>query len=111
MEHYLTNFPAFVWKEDYDKENLSDVLQIWDCFDYDITITKKSALSKDCLILGKDKQMHKGEYLFTIDNAPRERECYRHKLLNLTLYKSSNIIKLDNGQFCTTQTIELFLQI
>ena len=30
---------AFVWKEDFDKDNQLplDVLQLWDCFDYDIT--------------------------------------------------------------------------
>ena len=34
---------AFVWKEDFDKENQLplDVLQLWDCFDYDITVVQK----------------------------------------------------------------------
>ena len=65
---------AFVWKEDYDKDNQLplDVLQIWDCFDYDITVTKKSMLA-DCEFFGKDKKMHKGEYIFTIDNAHRDK--------------------------------------
>ena len=37
---------AFVWKEDYDKDNQLplDTLQIWDCFDYDITVIKKPFL-------------------------------------------------------------------
>ena len=53
---------AFVWKEDYNQEEQLplDVLQIWDCFDYDITIIKKSMLA-DCQFFGKDKKMHKGE--------------------------------------------------
>jgi len=47
---------AFVWKEDYNEEDQLplDVLQIWDCFDYDITIIRKSMLS-DCQFFGKDK--------------------------------------------------------
>ena len=34
---------AFVWTRDYDKNNQLPVdhLQIWDCFDYDITVVQK----------------------------------------------------------------------
>ena len=43
---------AFVWKEDFDKENQLplDVLQLWDCFDYDITVVQKPLLSRCCLL-------------------------------------------------------------
>ena len=92
---------AFVWKEDYNEEDQLplDVLQIWDCFDYDITIIRKSMLS-DCQFFGKDKKMHKGEYLFTIDNAHRERNVIDTNFAEHDPeHKSFNIIKLDNGQF------------
>ena len=61
---------AFVWKEDYDKDNQLplDVLELWDCFDYNITVVEKPILGR-CSFFGKDKKMHPGEYEFTIDTA------------------------------------------
>ena len=60
---------AFVWKEDYDQDNQLplDVLELWDCFDYNITVVEKPILGR-CQFFGKDKKMHAGEYEFTIDN-------------------------------------------
>ena len=44
--------------------------------------------------------MHKGEYLFTIDNAHRERNVIDTNFSEHDPeHKSFNIIKLDNGQF------------
>ena len=63
---------AFVWKiEDHGNLPL-DVLQLWDCFDYNLTVLEKPLLS-NCEFFGKDKNMHPGEYLFTIDNCHSER--------------------------------------
>ena len=92
---------AFVWKKDIKQEEQLplDVLQLWDCFDYDLTVIQKPMLSV-CEFFGKDKKMHKGEYQFTIDNAHRD-----HSYLDTNFsehdpeHKSFNIIKLDNGQF------------
>ena len=92
---------AFVWKEDYDKENQLplDVLQLWDCFDYHVTVIQKPLLSR-CQFFGKDKRMHDGEYIFTIDNAHPDTN-----VLDMNFsehdpeHKSFNIIQLDNGQF------------
>lgn len=92
---------AFVWKKVYNTEDQLplDTLQIWDCFDYDITVIKKPMLC-DCEFFGKDKKMHKGEYLFTIDNAHRDRNYLNQNLSEHDPeHKSFNIIKLDNGQF------------
>ena len=47
---------AFVWKEDHGDLPL-DNLQLWDCFDYNLTVIKKPLLSR-CEYYGKDKQMH-----------------------------------------------------
>lgn len=91
---------AFVWKENYDKENqLSlDTLQIWDCFDYDITLIKKPLLS-NCEFFGKDKKMHKGTYMFTLDTCHAQSSTLD---INFSEHdpehKTFNIIKLDNGQ-------------
>jgi hypothetical protein len=89
---------AFVWKTDHGNLSL-DTLQLWDCFDYDITVIKKPLLSR-CQFFGKDRKMHSGEYLFTIDN------CHSQSSLLDTSFsehdpehKSFNVIKLDNGQF------------
>jgi hypothetical protein len=91
---------AFVWKESYDKDNqLSlDTLQIWDCFDYDITIIKKPLLI-NCEFFGKDKKMHKGVYMFTVDTCHAQSSTLD---INFSEHdpehKTFNVIKLDNGQ-------------
>lgn len=92
---------AFVWKTDIvEEEQLPlDTLQLWDCFDYDMTVIQKPLLSR-CEFFGKDKKMHAGEYEFTIDNCHRD-----HSVLDTNFsehdpeHKSFNVIKLDNGQF------------
>ena len=89
---------AFVWKTDHGDLPL-DVLQLWDCFDYDLTVVEKPILSR-CEFFGKDKSMHAGEYMFTIDNAHRDRSTID---INFSEHdpehKSFNVIQLDNGQF------------
>jgi len=92
---------AFTWKTDIDMDSYLDLdtLQLWDCFDYHLTVVEKPLLSR-CEFFGKDKQMHAGEYLFTIDNAHPDTS-----VLDINFsehdpeHKSFNIIKLDNGQF------------
>ena len=89
---------AFVWKKDHGDLPL-DVLQLWDCFDYDITVVQKPILSR-CEFFGKDKKMHAGEYEFTIDNAHRDSSIIDTNFSEHDPeHKSFNIIKLDNGQF------------
>ena len=58
---------AFVWKTPHGNLPL-DTLQLWDCFDYHLTVIEKPILAR-CEFFGKDKKMHGGEYMFTIDNA------------------------------------------
>jgi hypothetical protein len=89
---------AFVWKTDHGDLPL-DTLQLWDCFDYSITVIRKPILSR-CEFFGKDRNMHPGEYMFTIDTCHSESST-----LNINFseedpeHKTFNIIKLDNGQF------------
>lgn len=92
---------AFVWKTDYNPEDQLplDTLQIWDCFDYDITVIKKPMLC-DCEFFGKDKKMHKGEYVFTLDTCHRDNNTIDTNFSEHDPeHKSFNVIKLDNGQF------------
>jgi hypothetical protein len=89
---------AFVWKKDHGDLPL-DTLQLWDCFDYDLTVIQKPLLHR-CEFFGKDKKMHPGEYMFTIDNAHRDEsvlDCNYSE--HDPEHKSFNVIKLDNGQF------------
>lgn len=89
---------AFVWKTPHGNLPL-DTLQLWDCFDYHLTVIEKPILAR-CEFFGKDKKMHGGEYMFTIDNAHPDAS-----VLNVNYsehdpeHKSFNVIKLDNGQF------------
>lgn len=92
---------AFVWKQDYDKSNqLSlDTLQLWDCFDYHLTVIQKPLLSR-CEFFGKDKQMHPGEYAFTIDTAHADISILDTNFSEHDPeHKTFNILKLNNGQF------------
>jgi hypothetical protein len=90
---------AFVWKTENHGDLPLDNLQLWDCFDYNITVMKKSLLSR-CKYFGKDKQMHEGSYLFTIDTCHSETSTLDTGYSEHDPeHKSFNIIKLDNGQF------------
>ena len=90
---------AFVWKEEVTNPLPLHILQLWDCFDYDFTVIEKQMLGS-CEFYGKDRNMHKGEYMFTIDNCHAD---MNHVNLGFSEYdpehKSFNIIILDNGQF------------
>ena len=89
---------AFVHRLDHSDLPL-DVLQLWDCFDYDITVIQKPLLSR-CEFFGKDKKMYAGEYMFTIDNAHRDLSYLNTNFSEHDPeHKSFNVIKLDNGQF------------
>lgn len=89
---------AFVHRLDHSDLPL-DILQLWDCFDYDITVIQKPLLSR-CEFFGKDRKMYSGEYIFTIDNAHRDLSYLDTNFSEHDPeHKSFNVIKLDNGQF------------
>ena len=78
-----------------------DTLQIWDCFSYDIAVIQKAFLRNlSCEFYAKDRQLHKGNYLFTVDNAAPDMN-----IIDTTYsewpedHKSFNFIELDNGQY------------
>ena len=90
---------AFVWKTEDHGDLPLDTLQLWDCFDYNLTVIEKPMLGPR-EFFGKDKNMHKGEYLFTIDNCHSESSTLDTNYSEHDPeHKSFNIIQLDNGQF------------
>lgn len=90
---------AFVSRTENHGDLPLDVLQLWDCFDYDITVIRKPILSR-CSYIGKDKNMYDGTYLFTIDNAHRDGSVLDTNFSEQDPeHKSFNVIMLDNGQF------------
>ena len=90
---------AFVWKTDLEYDLPLDTLQLWDCFDYHITVIQKPMLGR-CQVFGKDRKMHDGEYLFTIDTChPDNNVLDQNFSEHDPEHKSFNIIQLDNGQF------------
>ena len=90
---------AFVWKTEGHGDLPLDTLQLWDCFDYNLTVIENPMLVP-CEFFGKDRKMHKGEYLFTIDNCHSESSTLDTNYSEHDPeHKSFNIIQLDNGQF------------
>lgn len=106
---------AFRWK-DYDalraddagvlrparEEDLPlDMLQIWDALSYYVTVVDKPLLKGlRCEFYGKDKQLHPGEYVLTLDGCnpdPRIPDFGFSETVDE--HKSYNLLKLDNGQF------------
>jgi hypothetical protein len=112
IESYLSNYgalydklpiSAYVWRTDINPDEILplDHLEIWDAFSYNISVIQKSTLSGlTCKVFMKNKTIHSGSYMFTIDSCHSE-----PNELNVSLsqtpneHKSFNIIKLDNGQF------------
>jgi hypothetical protein len=96
---------AFVWRhvDDDDDDDLLalDLLQIWDCMSYHIEVIDKPFLKGlRAEFFGKDKQLHRGEYMFTIDSCNPD-----PRIPDFTFsetpeeHKSFNLLRLDNGQF------------
>lgn len=89
---------AFEWKS-VDIDLPLNVLQLWDCFDYSITVIKKPILGR-CAFYDKDNNSHFGNYLFTIDNCHGDIGVIDTNVAEYDPeHKSFNILKLDNGQF------------
>lgn len=94
---------AFVWHDviEEDEQLPLDVLQIWDCMSYHIELIDKPFLKGlRAEFFGKDRQLHAGEYMWTIDSChpdPRIPDCGFSETPEE--HKSFNMLRLDNGQF------------
>jgi hypothetical protein len=78
-----------------------DTLQIWDCMSYDFTVVQKAFLRNlSCEFYAKDKQMHGGDYMFTVDNAAPDLNTLDTSYSEWPEdHKSFNFIQLNNGQY------------
>ena len=92
---------AFLWKP-LDGEDLPlDMLQIWDCLAHHVAVIDKPLIKGlRCEFFGKDKKMHGGEYLFTLDACWPDPRIPDFTLVETAEdHKSYNVVQLDNGQF------------
>jgi hypothetical protein len=78
-----------------------DTLQIWDCMSYDIAVLQKAFLRNlSCEFYAKDQQLHRGNYMFTVDNASPDLNTLDTSYSEWPEdHKSFNFIELNNGQY------------
>ena len=90
-----------MWKKEYEGNMSLEELELWDGFDYHISIIRKDNNgSGKCKYLSPSKNWYHGDYLFTIDSAHEEPniiDCGYSEYPEQ--HKSFNIIQLDNGHF------------
>lgn len=110
FETYLTEYGAlydklpihaFQHKPTIENDLSLDTLEIWDALSYHVTVVEKPLLKGlRAEFFGKDKQLHKGEFMFTIDTCNAD-----PRIPDFTFsesadeHKSYNVLRLDNGQF------------
>jgi len=89
---------AFQWKR-VEQELTLETLQLWDSFDYNLTVIKKPMLGT-CAFRSSDGNTHQGKYLFTIDTCHGDAGVIDTNFSEHDPeHKSFNIIQLNNGQF------------
>ena len=90
---------AYVWTTKHGNLDY-DILQLWDCMGYRFTVHEKIGLRNlSVKFLGKDKEWHFGEYLFTVDFCADGMDVDTGFTEVAEEHKSFNFIRLDNGQF------------
>lgn len=91
---------AFLWKEQPEYNLPLQSLQIWDSFDYDITVIQKPLLRGCKFFEPGTKKMHAGNYMFTIDTCHTDTSILDTGFSEHDPeHKSFNVIRLNNGQF------------
>lgn len=94
---------AFTWHEVLEEhEQLPlDMLQIWDAMSYHVELIRKPFLSGlRAEFFGKDKKMHGGEYMWTLDQCEPDARLPDFGFSETAEeHKSFNMLRLDNGQF------------
>ena len=94
---------AFLWHDviEEDEQLPLDVLQIWACLSYHVSVVEKPLLrGLRAEFFGKDSQLHGGEYLFTLDNCNPDPRIPDFGFSETPEeHKSYNVLALDNGQF------------
>jgi hypothetical protein len=91
---------ALSWKEDAPHMRY-DILQLWDCFSYNLTCIQYSYLkNKRVQLMLKDKQLYEGRYLFSLDwagNSSGELDASFAEAPGQ--HKQGHFIALENGNF------------
>ena len=95
---------AFLWTpHDYEPRAMQplDVLQIWDCMSYHVELIHKPFLAGlRAEFFGKDKRLHQGEYMWTLDSCEPDPRVPAYGFSETAEeHKSFNMLRLDNGQF------------
>jgi hypothetical protein len=94
---------AFIWTDEYAPRALLplDVLQIWDCMSYHVELVHKPFLAGlRAEFFGKDRQLHGGEYMWTVDSCEPDPRIPTYGFSETPEeHKSFNMLRLDNGQF------------
>ena len=109
FETYLPEYGALYDKlpisafvdEPTDLDLSLEELELWDAFDYDLTVIEKASISGcKAKYLSPSKQQHTGEYLFTIDNCHADKNTLNTGYAEIPEeHKSFNILLLDNKHF------------
>ena len=86
---YRLPISAFI-QRDFDPKEVPgrrlDELQLWNCFSYYPAVTSYDILDGQCgKYFGKDKKLHPGKYLFTVDWAHPESNIVAVSYTHLTL--------------------------
>lgn len=93
---------AYAWHTNNPGTLDIDLLQLWDCMSYRFTIVEKIGLRNlGVKFLGKDRQWHHGNYLFTVDFCADGMDVDTTFVETAEEHKSFNFIKLQNGQIAT----------
>lgn len=92
---------AFIWSDEHHSLLPLDVLQIWDCMSYHVELIHKPFLAGlRAEFFGKDRLMHQGEYLWTLDSCEPDPRIPAYGFSETPEeHKSFNLLRLDNGQF------------
>lgn len=79
-----------------------DVLQLWDCFSYNASVTQFMFLKgKRAQVYLKNKEKHEGIYRFTIDWCSDSSEVTSMSYAEEpSQHKCAHVIELDTGHFC-----------
>jgi hypothetical protein len=92
---------AYCWKPIEAEDLPLDMLEIWDSLAYDVTVVDKPFLKGlKAVFFGKDRKLHEGEYMFTIDTCNPDPRIPDFTLSEtVDEHKSYNVIRLFNGQY------------
>lgn len=93
---------AFVWHDVLEDDQLPlNMLQIWDCMSHHVELVHKPLMAGlRAEFFGKDRQLHGGEYMWTLDQCEPDPRVPAYGFSETAEeHKSFNLLRLDNGQF------------